>query len=108
MRLPSWSYDENTWKSCFVHMAEAQSHFESCCRKPRASPTIGRNEKDEQAAENLNGGSAFLGFDFPNLDSLAQIFHHFKAGYCCPLASQGFQTFLEIQIQKTGKASSQL
>ena len=34
-------------------------------------PTIGRNEKDKQAAENSNGGSALLGFAFPHLESLA-------------------------------------
>lgn len=30
----------------------------------------GRNEKDEQAAEDLNSGSALLGVAFPNLKSL--------------------------------------
>ena len=50
---------------------------------------MGRNETGEQAAENSNSGSALLGFAFPNLGSLAQISCHCKAGYCCPLASQG-------------------
>ena len=49
----------------------------------------------------------FWGCAFPNLDSLAQISRHCKAGHRCPLASQGFQTFLEIQIQRSWKASSQ-
>ena len=107
MRLPSCNHDENAWKYCFVHMVEVQNHLESRCRKPCASPTIGRNETGEQSAEDSNGGSALLGFAFPNLESLVQISRHCKAGYCCPLASQGVQTFLEIQIQRPGKASSQ-
>ena len=90
----------------FVYLVEVQNHLESRCREPCASPTIGRNETGEQAAENLNGGSTLLGYAFPNLDSLAQISRHCKAGYCCPLASQGVQTFLEIQIQRPGKAPS--
>jgi hypothetical protein len=83
MRLPSCNHDENAWKSCFVHMVEVQGHFGSRCRKPCASPTIGRYEKDEQAAEDSNDGSALLGFAFPILESLAHISCHCKAGCRC-------------------------
>ena len=99
MRLPSCNHDKNAWKFCFVRLVEVQGHFESRCREPCASPTIGRNETGEQAAEASKGGSNLLGCAFPNLDSLAQISCHCKAGHRCPLASQGFQAFLEIQIQ---------
>jgi hypothetical protein len=44
----------NNFTGCFVHNAEVQNYFESHCRKPCASPTIGRYEKDEQAAEDSN------------------------------------------------------
>ena len=107
MRLPSCDHDETAWKFCFVHMVEVENHLESRCRELCASPTIGCNEKNEQAAKNSNDGSALLGFAFPNLEALAQISCHCKAGYCCPMAPQGVQTFLEIQIQRPGKASNQ-
>jgi hypothetical protein len=60
MHLPSRNHDENAWEFCFVHMVEVQGQFESRCRKSCASPTIGRNEKGEQAAEDSNGGSTLL------------------------------------------------
>ena len=44
-------------------------------------------KRTNKRPKNSNGGSALLGSAFPNLDSLAQISHHFKAGYCCLLAS---------------------
>jgi len=75
---------------CIVHIVEVQGHFESRCRKPWASPTIDRNEKKEQVAYKSKGGLALLGFAFPNLESLTQVFCHCKAGYHCPLALQGF------------------
>ena len=64
-----------------------------------ASPTIGRNEKDEQAAEDSNDGSTLLGFAFPNLEFLARSSRHCKAGYRCPLAPQGFRGFRTNHIE---------
>ena len=107
MRLPSCDHDKNAWKSSFIHLVEVQDHLVSRCREPGASPTTGRDETDEQAAEYSNGGSTFLGSAFPKLEPLAEISRHCQAGYRCPLAPQGFQAHLEIQIQKTGKAESQ-
>jgi hypothetical protein len=90
MPLPSCNHDKNAWEPCFVHMNESQNHFEYHCRKPCASTTIGRNEKDKQAAKASNDGSALLGFAFPILESLTPFSCHYKTGYRCPLAPQGF------------------
>jgi hypothetical protein len=76
MRLSSCNHYENAWKFCFVHLVEVQGHFESRCRKPCAPPTIGLNEAGEEAAEDSNGGSALLGFAFPNLETLVKIPYH--------------------------------
>ncbi len=66
MPLPSCNHDKNAWEFCFVRLVEVQNHLESRCREPCASPTIGRNEKGEQAAEDSKGGSTLLGCSFPN------------------------------------------
>ena len=60
----------------FVYLVEVQNHLESRCREPSTSPTIGRNETGEQSAEDSNGGSALLGFAFPNLETLVKIPYH--------------------------------
>jgi hypothetical protein len=76
-RLPSCGYGKNAWKSSFIHLIEIQGQLVSRCREPGASPTAGRDESDEQAAEDsktpqgTNGGSTFLGSAFPNLEPLA-------------------------------------
>ena len=114
MRLPSCDHDKNAWKPSFIHLVGVhQDHLVSRCREPGASPTAGRDESDEQAAEDsktpqsTNGGSTFLGSAFPKLEPLAEISRHCQPGYRCPLAPKGFQALLETQIQKTGKAESQ-
>ncbi len=47
-------------------------------------------KRTNKRPNNSNNGSALLGFAFPNLDSLARISCHCKAGYCCSLAPKGF------------------
>ena len=103
MRQPSYNHYEHAWKFCFFHMVEVQDHFESHWRKPCASPTIGRNEKNEQTTENSNSGSALPGFAFPNLGSLTEISSHCKAGYCCAPGPQGFKFFWPLKSKGPGR-----
>ena len=84
-------------------MVEVQYHFESHCRKPRASTTIGRNEKDKQTAKDSNDGSVLLGFSFPILESWCTSFVIVKPDTVVRWHSKGIKLFWKFKSKGPGR-----